>query len=163
MYWNEEIKAILFDLDDTLVNSKKAEYNAICEFKKLYSVFGEVKDNDIAQIWNNITMKNYEKYHKGEISFEELRTKRMKELFTNYSINISKEDAKNKFKDYQKIYEKNWILFDDAEEALKTLKSKYKLVILSNGDGKQQRKNNQIPTKIIKYTKTFVEEFLWQR
>ena len=106
MYWNEEIKAILFDLDDTLVNSKKAEYNAICEFKKLYSVFGEVKDNDIAQIWNNITMKNYEKYHKGEISFEELRTKRMKELFTNYSINISKEDAKNKFKDYQKIYEK---------------------------------------------------------
>ena len=108
-------------------------------------------------------MKNYEKYHKGEISFEELRTKRMKELFTNYSINISKEDAKNKFKDYQKIYEKNWILFDDAEEALKTLKSKYKLVILSNGDGKQQRKNNQIPTKIIKYTKTFVEEFLWQR
>lgn len=163
MYWNEEIKAILFDLDDTLVNSKKAEYNAICEFKKLYSVFDEVKDNDIAQIWNNITMENYEKYHKGEISFEELRTKRMKELFTNYSINISKEDAKNKFKDYQKIYEKNWILFDDAEEALKTLKSKYKLVILSNGDGKQQRKNNQIPTKIIKYTKTFVEEFLWQR
>lgn len=140
MYWNEEIKAILFDLDDTLVNSKKAEYNAICEFKKLYSVFDEVKDNDIAQIWNNITMENYEKYHKGEISFEELRTKRMKELFTNYSINISKEDAKNKFKDYQKIYEKNWILFDDAEEALKTLKSKYKLVILSNGDGKQQRK-----------------------
>ena len=66
-------------------------------------------------------------------------------------------------KNYQKIYEKNWILFDDAEEALKTLKSKYKLVILSNGDGKQQRKNNQIPTKIIKYTKTFVEEFLWQR
>lgn len=106
MYWNEEIKAILFDLDDTLVNSKKAEYNAICEFKKLYSVFDEVKDNDIAQIWNNITMENYEKYHKGEISFEELRTKRMKELFTNYSINISKEDAKNKFKDYQKIYEK---------------------------------------------------------
>lgn len=140
MYWNEGIKAILFDLDDTLVNSKKAEYNAICEFKKLYSVFDEVKDNDIAQIWNNITMENYEKYHKGEISFEELRTKRMKELFTNYSINISKEDAKNKFKDYQKIYEKNWILFDDAEEALKTLKSKYKLVILSNGDGKQQRK-----------------------
>ena len=29
------IKAIFFDLDDTLVNSKKAEYNAICEFKKL--------------------------------------------------------------------------------------------------------------------------------
>lgn len=155
MYWNEEIKAILFDLDDTLVNSKKAEYNAICEFKKLYSEFDEVKDNDIAQIWNNITIENYEKYHKGEISFEELRTKRMKELFTNYSINISKEDAKNKFKDYQSIYEKNWILFDDAEEALKTLKSKYKLVILSNGDGKQQRKKIEY-TGLNKYFSNIV-------
>lgn len=34
MYYNGEIKAVLFDLDDTLVNSKKAEYNAICELKK---------------------------------------------------------------------------------------------------------------------------------
>ena len=29
MYYNGEIKAVLFDLDDTLVNSKKAEYDAI--------------------------------------------------------------------------------------------------------------------------------------
>jgi FMN phosphatase YigB (HAD superfamily) len=29
MYCNGEIKAVLFDLDDTLVNSKKAEYDAI--------------------------------------------------------------------------------------------------------------------------------------
>ena len=136
----EEIKAILFDLDDTLVNSKKAEYNAICEFKNLYSEFNEFKDDEFAKVWSKITMEIYDKYHNGEISFEELRIGRMKGLFNNYSINISDEEAQERFKCYLNIYEKNWILFDDAKEVLEKLKDRYKLVILSNGDGKQQRK-----------------------
>lgn len=136
----EEIKAVLFDLDDTLVNSKKAEYNAICEFKNLYNEFNEVKDDDFANVWSKITMKIYEKYHNGEISFDELRIERMKGLFSNYSINILDEEAQKKFNCYLNIYEKNWILFDDAKEVLEKLKDRYKLVILSNGDGKQQRK-----------------------
>ncbi len=134
------IKAIFFDLDDTLVNSKKAEYNAICDFKKLYSEFDKIKDIDFANVWNKITIEIYEEYHSGKISFEELRIGRMKGLFSNYSINISDEEAEQKFKDYKSIYEKNWILFDDAKEVLEHLKNKYKLVIISNGDGKWQRK-----------------------
>ena len=136
----EEINAVLFDLDDTLVNSKKAEYNAICKFKNLYIEFNKVEDADFAKEWSKITMETYERYHSGEISFEELKIGRMKRLFSYYSIIISDEDSKEKFKEYQNIYEKNWILFDDAKEVLEYLKNKYKLVILSNGDGKQQRK-----------------------
>lgn len=135
-----EIKAILFDLDDTLVNSKKAEYNAICKFKSLYSQFNKVTDINFAKAWSKITMEMYEKYHQGEISFEELKIRRIRGLFSYYSINISNDDAREKFKGYKEIYEKNWILFDDAKEVLESLKNKYKLVILSNGDGKQQRK-----------------------
>lgn len=136
----EEIKAVLFDLDDTLVNSKKAEYNAICEFKNLYSEFNEIKDDDFANVWSKITMEIYEKYDNAEISFDEQRIGRMKGLFSNYLINISDEDAQKKFKSYLNIYEKNWILFDDVKEVLEKLKDRYKLVILSNGDEKQQRK-----------------------
>ena len=136
----EEINTVLFDLDDTLVNSKNAEYNAICKFKNLYIEFNKVEDVDFAKAWSKITMETYERYHSGEISFEELKIGRMKRLFSYYSIIISDEDSKEKFKEYQNIYEKNWILFDDAKEVLEYLKNKYKLVILSNGDGKQQRK-----------------------
>lgn len=136
----EEIKAVLFDLDDTLVNSKKAEYNAICEFKRGYDEFKQIGNDEFAKSWNKITMKIYERYHQGEISFEELRMGRMKGLFNYYSTNISDEEAKERFKEYQNIYERNWILFDDVKNVLEKLKHKYKLVILSNGDGKQQRK-----------------------
>lgn len=137
-----KIKVILFDLDDTLVNSKKAEYNAICDFKKSYSEFDRIKDIDFAMIWNKITMEKYEKYHSETLSFEELKIGRMKGLFSNYLINISDEDAKKKFKDYQNIYEKDWILFDDAKELLEKLKGRYKLVIISNGDGKRTKEKN---------------------
>ena len=49
-----------------------------------------------------------------------------------------------KFKQYKNnkemLYEKNWILFDDVIYVLEKLKDNYKLVIVSNGDGHQQRK-----------------------
>ncbi len=137
---NEKIKTIFFDLDDTLVNSKKAEYNAICEFKNSNNCFTEKEDDEFAKTWKEVTMENYEKYHNGEITFEELRMKRMKGLFSKYSIEISEEEAKEKFKEYQEIYEKNWILFEDAIELLQKLRKKFNLAILSNGDGEQQRK-----------------------
>ena len=150
-----EIKAVLFDLDDTLINSKKAEYNAICEFKNLYNEFNQIEDIEFAKSWSKITMEIYEKYYQNEISFEELRIGRMRGLFNYYSINISNADAKKKFKGYQNIYEKNWILFDDAKEVLENLKNKYKLVILSNGERKQQRKKIEY-TGLNKYFSNIV-------
>lgn len=140
MNFKEEIKAVLFDLDDTLINSKKAEYNAICEFKTIYAELNEFENNDFAKLWNKVTLETYEKYLNGDITFEELRILRMKRLFNNYHIDISYEDATEKFSIYQNLYEKNWILFDDAIEVLEYLNNKYRLVIVSNGDGKQQRR-----------------------
>ena len=45
----ERIKAIFFDLDDTLINSQKAQFNAICEFKKRYKEFEQVDRNEFAK------------------------------------------------------------------------------------------------------------------
>ena len=136
----EKIKAIFFDLDDTLVNSKKAEYNAICEFKNTYDEFKGINNDEFAKSWHKVTTDVYELYHSGKISFEELRMKRMQGLFNTYGVNLEDEEAKEKFKDYHKIYEKNWLLFDDAIDTLDKLKNKYKLAIVSNGDGEQQRR-----------------------
>ena len=135
-----EVKTIFFDLDDTLLNSKKAEYNAICEFKHLYEEFSKIEDDEFVRTWSKVTMENYDKYHSGKITFEELRMKRMQCLFAMYNVEISDNEAKEKFEEYQTIYEKNWILFEDAINLLEELKGKFNLAILSNGDGKQQRK-----------------------
>lgn len=147
---NSNIKAILFDLDDTILDSKTAEYNAICDFKRLFKEFAEIENNEFAKIWSKVTMELYDKYHNGLISFETLRTERIKRLFSNFNIKIKDEDAKGKFKMYLELYEKNWILFPDTIEVLEQLKNNYKLAIVTNGDGVQQRKKIK-QTGIEKY------------
>lgn len=68
----------------------------------MYSEFDKVNDDEFAQIWNNITLEIYEEYHKGKISFEKSRMKRMQGLFGNYLINISEADAKNNLETIKK-------------------------------------------------------------
>lgn len=135
-----EIKAVIFDVDDTLVNSNKAEYNAICKFKDAYKEFNQGEYSEFAKLWKKITKDVYDKYLQHQISFEQLRIERMKNLFKHYKVNISDKEAMSIYSVYQNEYEKNWELFDDAKEILENFKNKYKLAIITNGDSNQQRK-----------------------
>lgn len=135
-----KIKAIFFDLDDTLINSKKAESDAICEFKNAYSKFEKIDNNEFSIMWKKVAMDNYYLYNNRMISFDELKIRRMQGLFKAYGTEITAIEAKEKFEKYYEIYEKNWILFNDTIETLNKLKNKYKLAIITNGNGIQQRK-----------------------
>ena len=145
-----KLKVILFDLDDTLLDSKTAEYNAIVSFKKVFNEFNNIDEKSFARMWHSIITELYEKYLEGKISFEQQRVERIKKLFFEVNINVKDDEAKEKFNIYLNLYKENWILFDDAIEVLETLKNNYKLAIITNGDGIQQREKLQ-KTKIEKY------------
>lgn len=147
---NLKIDALLFDLDDTILNSRVAQLNAILEFKKKYREFQNIKDEEFINKWDVIMKAKYEKYLKGEITFQELRRERIKTMFFVYDITITNSEAEKLFDSYQVIYEKNWKTFDDAEEVLDELKTKYKLAIVSNGNSMQQRKKIRL-TGLDKY------------
>ena len=134
-----KINTIFFDLDDTVLNTQKAQYNAICEFKNSHSIFNETKDKEFSNLWRQITENAYDKYLKDEISFKKLKSERIKNLFSIYHVNLSDEEASLNFDQYLKIYENNWLTFEDAFPVLDSLKKKYKLAAITNGDSKQQR------------------------
>ena len=155
---NLKIDALLFDLDDTILNSRVAQLNAILEFKKKYKEFQNINDEEFINKWDVIMKAKYEKYLKGEITFQELRRERIKTMFFVYDITITNSEAEKLFDSYQEIYEKNWKTFDDAEEVLDELKAKYKLAIVSNGNSMQQRKKIKL-TGLDKYFKDiFISE-----
>lgn len=155
---NLKIDALLFDLDDTILNSRVAQLNAILEFKKKYKEFQNINDEEFINKWDVIMKAKYEKYLKGEITFQELRRERIKTMFFVYDITITNSEAEKLFDSYQEIYEKNWKTFDDAEEVLDELKTKYKLAIVSNGNSMQQRKKIKL-TGLDKYFKDiFISE-----
>lgn len=137
-----KIKAILFDLDDTLLDSKLAQKRAICEFKKLYKEFDEVSENDFANLWHNITMELYNQYFNKKISFEMQRIGRILKLFENYNLKVEKEEARIIFNKYREIYKKNWILFDNVVDVLEDLKDNYKLAIITNGNSSRSKRKN---------------------
>lgn len=143
LYKKNKIKAVLFDLDDTILNTRDAQSNAISEFKGFFKEFNDISKEEFRKEWDNITEECYEEYLNKEYSFKELRTQRMKKLFLKYGTSISNEEAKVRFKEYLKTYKRNWMLFNDSEEVIKELKSKYKIAILSNGDGNYQREKIQ--------------------
>jgi len=134
-----DIKAIFFDLDDTIVNSRKAEKEAICELKKTFKEFDKIKAEEFEKEWYKNALELYEKYNRREITFERQRIDRVKRTFSKYNIIKNDEEALSIFQVYLKYYEKNWQLFSDTGKVLDELKEKYKLGIITNGDGIQQR------------------------
>ena len=152
---NKEIEVIFFDIDDTLLNSSESQYKAIIEFKKNIKMFENISDSEFAKIWNKVTFEQYEKYAKREVSFEEHRINRMKNLFYNFNVNISDNEAEKFFKIFMKLNEKCWMLFDDTLEVIKKLNKKYILAVITNGDGIQQRKKLR-KMKIEKYFREII-------
>ncbi len=145
-----KVKAVFFDLDDTLINSKTAEHNAICQFKKLFKIFEETDEEYFAKMWHKISVDLYEEYAKGKIDFETQRAKRVKNLFEKFNIEIDDIMARKYFRAYLNLYKANWNLFEDALEILENMQKKYKLVLVTNGDSKQQREKIE-KTKIGEY------------
>ena len=146
----QNIKAIFFDLDDTLINSRKAESIAAGQFKNCFKEFEEIEKDEFEEIWHKIAMEQYAKYSKGEISYSQHRINRINDVFSKFNINRNDEDALKIFDIYLHRYEENWKLFDDAKDVLDNLKTKYKLGIITNGDGIQQRRKID-KTRIDKY------------
>ena len=120
-----EMKAIFFDLDDTLVNIKEAEHDASIEFKKLFKEFDSIEDEEFASLWRKLACEQYERYTRKEISYERNKINRIIELFSMVGIKKEDEEAKEIFNTYLYFYEKNWKAYSDVNETLDKLKKNY--------------------------------------
>lgn len=128
---------IFFDIDGTLLDHKGSEYFAVKEFYKVYSNLFNTQEEIFYNLWCKTSDKHFQKYLSGELTFLEQRNERIKELFALHEINLSDEEAAEKFQVYLENYEKNWMIFDDVITCLKKLEDD-KLGIISNGDLEQQ-------------------------
>ena len=120
------IKAIIFDLDNTLIDRQKA-FKEMLE-RKFHAMFDDEEliqkmINDILKWDNNGTVERIdvfkkwaEIYHITKISPEQLDKE-----WSNESGSVA-------------------FLFDDVRDTLKELKKKYKIAVLTNGNASSQRR-----------------------
>jgi len=129
---------IFFDLDGTLLDHKSSELLGVEEFYEEYKNYFSLEKEMFYKFWCQISDKHFNRYLKGEVTFDQQRIERIKELFSYSNIKLTDEDAMVKFKKYLSNYEDNWKPYDDVIPCLKHLSRKYEIGIISNGDLKQQ-------------------------
>ncbi len=127
---------ICFDLDDTLLDHGGAEEAAAQHFGEVFeerlSEFGKA----FVRVWRATAERHMAVFLRGEISFQEQRRRRVRELL---STDLTEGEADALFRVYLEAYEANWRLFADVEDGLAVLGA-HRLGIITNGSRAQQLK-----------------------
>lgn len=123
------IKVILWDVDGTLLDFKKAEYVAI---KKCFEIFdlGECSDEMISR-YSDINRRYWEKLERKEITKQEVLVNRFVDFFA--SENISTNCAEEFNKEYQLQLGETICFCDNSFELMKSLKGRVKQYAVTNG------------------------------
>ncbi len=127
-----KIKAIFFDLDNTLFNHSCAERAALIKLMAEHPlIFASVSRNNFLQAYNKHNTLLWKKFGKGDISSEALKVLRFK--LSLKELNCVSENIEELSDRYFEIYSKQGFVFPNVNEILTYLKPKYLLGILSNG------------------------------
>ena len=110
------IKAVLWDIDGTLLNFRKAQYEALY---KCFNYFNEYLDDEMVNHYDHINHGYWLMLEKAEIEKNVLLVKRFEDFFGKYGINIDPVEF-NKL--YQVELGNTYVFNDNGYETVKRLK-----------------------------------------
>jgi putative hydrolase of the HAD superfamily len=134
-------KALVFDLDGTLVDQEGAERDALQQLLdheiKLPNKPGF---HAFLRDWRNVADEFLQRFLDNKMGFDEQRIKRFEALYAKYGVDCTRTEAERLHQAYGRLYAEQWRAFDESAEALLNLKQAgYRLAVITNGDGEQQR------------------------
>ena len=123
----KKYKYLLFDIDDTILDFGKAEFNA---FNKLLSHYNIKYCEEYYQIYQNENKRLWKEFELEHITKDEIFNKRMIPLFEHLNICDDPVKASYDFLDY---LSEGAYLIGNSYDVLERLSKKYKLYIITNG------------------------------
>jgi len=127
---------ILLDIDDTLVDHSGAELRAAARFGRIHAeAIPAYSEASFPAAWKRASARHIESFLAREISFQEQRRRRVREIFGEPGLPAAEADAL--FDEYLTMYENEWRLFPDVEEFLST-HANTRLGAVSDGSQAQQ-------------------------
>jgi len=143
---------VFFDIDGTLLDDQAATTRAASAFYKMFSAKLPFAEVTFYSVWQESFRRQFDRFTSGEISFQEQRRYRMRELFASENLSDSEADAR--FNIYLRHYESQWLLLSDVVRCLESLSS-MPLGIISNGSTAQQHQKLR-QTRILDRFRTVV-------
>ena len=123
------IKAILWDIDGTLLNFEEAEKNAIRACFASHGL-GECTD-EMLKRYSTINRKYWEALEKGELTKPQVLVGRFREFFETEGLPVEKAESVNA--EYQVLLGETVVFCDNGYELVKKLKDQVKQVAVTNG------------------------------
>ena len=134
---NKKYTTILFDADDTLLDYKKAERNALI---KVLEWCGITATKEIADRYSQINSGLWREFENGKITKEDIRKERFVRLFAEFGFTDTPA-IKQINDEYLKFLGEGSSLIDGAFELCGKLKEEgYDLYIITNGFAPIQKK-----------------------
>lgn len=128
------LRAVMFDLDDTLIDSTSAVTAAVVAWAAEHGV----DDAEVAQRWLDLSDVHFARYQRREVSFLDQRRERVREFLT---LEVDDAAADEIFASYLARYEAGWVAFDDARPTLRRARARgLRVAILTNGEEDHQRR-----------------------
>ncbi|GLY95123.1 HAD family hydrolase [Actinoplanes sp. NBRC 103695] len=143
------LRAVVFDLDDTLVDQRSAAAAAVVAWAAEHGVTGvdgagsdvagsDLAGSDLAARWAAVSVPLFARWQRREITFAGQRRERVREFL---GVTVSDAEADVLFAGYLERYEAGWVAFPDAGPALRRAAAAgLAVAVLTNGDEEQQRR-----------------------
>ncbi|QIX28162.1 HAD family hydrolase [Nocardioides sp. JQ2195] len=128
------IRAVLFDLDDTLFDHTTAARSAVVRWALERGVSGE--EEALSTRWRTVSDRHYRRYQARELTYEEQGRERVREFLAQH---VDDAEADEAFNAYRTHYRTDWRAFADARPAIERLHEDGVVVgVLTNGAREQQ-------------------------
>lgn len=130
-------KFIYFDLDDTLLNHKKAEENGLQDVYDHFEVLKTCSIDELKSVYHNINKGLWEEYGRGEIDRYILHRRRFEETFLELGIRPDLYHEAGQV--YMNYYRNHWEWIKGAKEAYLKIADNFPVGIITNGFAETQR------------------------
>jgi len=127
------MKAVLFDLDDTLFDHKFSRQKGLEALQKRFSLLKAIPLKELEEEHQRLLDADYCQVLDGKLSIDEGTNQRITKLCTKYGVNLNVEEAKNVADLYNQEYLKNRQAVPGTKELLITLMNYAKLGVVTNG------------------------------
>lgn len=136
-----KLKALVFDLDGTLVDQEGAERDALqALFEQDIKLEEAPSFHVFLRDWRNVADEFLQRFLDNKMGFDEQRILRFQSLYAKYGQDCARETAEGLHRAYAAHYRSKWRNFADTLPALEAFKQAgYRLAIITNGNGEQQR------------------------
>jgi len=124
---------LIFDADGTLFDFHRGETVALQSTTDRYGVSYSTHMHDV---YATISAELWGRFERGEMPLEELRVMRFERLFTDLGIDVEAEPFND---DFMAVLGRQTQLLDGAEEVVRELSARFRLLLATNGIAVVQR------------------------